>query len=96
MFVLSDINSKSDVIEQDRPSGADAEHRQGAKTINHSGQKRLRAEKRRRLLAKKFAEGEVTRKTILNILEKNQSVEDELVNVTESGLISDASITCFL
>ena len=84
------------MIEEDRPSGADAEHCQGAKTINHSGQKRLRAEKRRRLLANKFAEAEVTRKTILNILTKNKNVEDELANMTESGLVSDASIACFL
>ena len=39
----SDINSKGGVIEEDRQSGADAEHRQGMTTINHSGQKYLRA-----------------------------------------------------
>ena len=38
----------------------------------------------------------MTRKTILNILEKNKSFEDELVNMTETALISDASIACFL
>ena len=84
------------MIEEDRPSGADAEHCQGAKTINHSGQKRLRAEKRRRLLAKKFGEAEVTKKIILNILTKNKNVKDEFANMTESGLVSGASIACFL
>ena len=84
------------MIEEDRPSVADTEHRQGAKTINHSGQKRLRAEKRRRLLAKKFAEAEVKRNTILNILQKSTIVEDELANMTESKLISDTSVKCFL
>ena len=38
----------------------------------------------------------MTRKTILNILEKNKNVEDELANMTESGLISDASVANFL
>ena len=84
------------MIEEDRPSGADAEHRQGAKTINRSGQKRLRAEKQRSLLAKKFSEAEVTRKTILDILAMNKNVKDESANMTESGLISDTSIACFL
>ena len=83
------------MVEDDRPSDEDAEHRKGAKAINHSDQRRLRAEKRRCLLAKN-TEAEVTRKTILNILEKNKHVEDKVANMTKSGLISDASVTCFL
>lgn len=83
------------MIEEDRPSGPDVEHRQGSKTINHSGQKWLRAETRRRLLAQKFAEAEVKRNTILNILQKNKMVEDELANMTDSKLISEASVSIF-
>ena len=38
----------------------------------------------------------MARKTILDILEKNKNAEDELANMTESGLISDASVANFL
>ena len=56
----SDINSRGEIIEEDRPSGADSEHRQPAKTINADGQKKKRDEKRRRKLVLKHNKATVS------------------------------------
>jgi len=73
-----DINKKGEAILEDRPCGAEAEHRQGSKTINAREQKRLRAEKRRGILAKKHHEAVVKSNTISKILDRNKTVENEL------------------
>ena len=57
---------------ENMPSGADSECRQGSKTINVKGQQRLRVEKRKRQLAKKFNESNVERNVIQNILKKTR------------------------
>ena len=77
---------------EDRPCGADSECRQAAKTINADGQKRLRAEKRRRELAKKFNEANVERNVIKNILDGNKAVEEELGTKTESKLLENNTL----
>ncbi len=51
--IPADIDSKCKELDYVRPSGADAEHRQPAKTINAKLQKKLREEKRRRKLTEK-------------------------------------------
>jgi hypothetical protein len=55
--ILADIDSKCNELELDldyvRLPGADAEHRQQAKSINAKLQKKLREEKRRRKLTEK-------------------------------------------
>ena len=81
---------------EDRPSGADCECRQGLKPINAKGIQRLRVEKRRRQLAKKFNESNVERNVIQNILEKNKAVELLLRAKVESLLIEDNTLTDFL
>ena len=54
--------------------------------MNARGQQRLRKEKRRKHLAKSFKDAEVERNTILDILRKNKSVEEELALTQESNL----------
>ena len=81
---------------EDRPSGAYSECRQGSKTINAKGQQRLRVEKRRRELAKKFNESNVELNVIQNILERNKAVELILGAKVESLLIEDNTIPDFL
>ena len=78
MYFCSDINSKGENILEDRPCGAEAEHRQGSKTINAREQKRLRAEKRRGILAKKHSEAVVKTDIISNVLDLNETVESDL------------------
>ena len=80
---------------EDRPSGADCECRQGAKTINAAAQQRLRAEKRRREQARKFNEATVEMNVINNILQRNTAVEDELRSQVDSELLVDNTISHF-
>ena len=74
----------------------DAEHRQGSKILNDPDQQRKRKEKRRKHLAKSFKDAEVERNTILDILRKNKSVEEELALTQESNLFADATVAAFL
>ena len=67
-IIDSDTNERGEEIMEDSPCGEDSECRQAAKTTNADGQKRLRAEKRRRELAKKFNEANVEHNVIKNIL----------------------------
>ena len=85
-----DINSKGEEIEEDRPSGANAEHKQSSKTINAPGQQLKRNEKRRSRLSDKYKKAVVERDVIENILEKNMAVELEL------GSFADATVADFL
>jgi hypothetical protein len=64
--------------------------------MNAPGQQRKRKEKRRKHLAKSFREAEVERNTILDILQKNKSVEEELALTQESKLFADATVAAFL
>ena len=96
MYFCSDINSKGETILEDRPCGAEAEHRQGSKTINALEQKRLRAEKRRGILAKKHSEAVVKTNIISNILDRNKMVESELRSRAASKSFEDATVSDFL
>ena len=64
--------------------------------MNARGQQRLRKEKRRKHLAKSFKDAEVERNTILDILRKNKSVEEELTLTQESNLFADSTVAAFL
>ena len=96
LLLCLDIDERGEVIEEDRPSGADAEHRQGAKTINADCQKRKQADKRARELVRRANESEVNRNIICKILEANNDVEKHLKSETESDLLEDASVALFL
>ena len=97
MFNIIDLdtNERGEEIMEDRPCGANSECRQAAKTINANGQKMLRAEKRRRELAKKFNEANVEHNVIKNILERNEAVELHLRSNTTSNLLEDNTLQHF-
>ena len=78
--ITTDIGSdgKPLPIEEDRPSGADSEHKQSAKTINAMGQRKKRDEKRRKKMAKEYDEAVTTRNTISNICNSNIAVENKI------------------
>ena len=60
LYHNADINLRGEIIEEDRPSGVDSEHRQPGKTINVNGQKKKRDEKHRRKLVMKHNKATVT------------------------------------
>ena len=84
------------MILEDLPCGAEAEHRQGSRTINAREQKRLRAEKRRGILAKKHREAMVKSNIISKILDRNETVENELRSKSASKSVEDATVSDFL
>ena len=88
----TDIDSSGNEVEEDRPSGADAEHRQPSKTINAKAQQRKRAEKRRRKLSEKFHNAVVKFNTVNDILERNSAIEDGLKSKRDGGSLCDATI----
>ena len=55
-------------LTEDRPSGADAEHGQGAKTINAEPQQRKRDEKRKEKTSAAYQKAEVERNIVNDIL----------------------------
>ena len=71
-LVHSDINERGETIEQDRPSGAHAEHLQAAKTINAEAQQKRRADKRRLELTRKANEAQVKHNVVSKILKAMQ------------------------
>lgn len=83
-------------MEDDRPSGANAEHRQAAKTINAEAQKKKRIEKRMKKDAEKFRKAEHERNAIGHIIERNGQVEAEILAKTASGLLEDSTVLDFL
>ena len=92
----TDIDSSGNEVEEDRPSGADAEHRQPSKTINAKAQQRKRAEKRRRKLSEKFHNAVVKFNTVNDILERNSAIEDGLKSKRDGGSLQDATVSQFL
>ena len=72
------INSRGEYFEEDRTSGANADHRQSSKTLNADGQERKWEDKHRMDLSKKYNDAVVEHNIILNILERNKSVESGL------------------
>ena len=95
-ILRSDIDSNGDEVEEERPSGADAEHRQAAKTINADWQKKKREEKRLKKLSEEHRTMEREYNIINDILARNTEVETELKAKTESGSLTDASVVDFL
>jgi len=91
-----DINEKGETIEQDRPSGAHAEHLQGAKTINAEAQQKKRADKRRLELTRKANEAQVKHNVMSKILQNNAEVEAKLIAQVDSNMLADATIALFL
>ena len=92
----SDIDSRGNLVDEDRPSGADAEHRQAAKTINCEHQRQLREDRRLKKASEQQCKEEVAYNTIQDILQQNSGVEQELQDKTESGYVSDATVQDFL
>ena len=92
----SDIDSRGNLVDEDRPSGADAEHRQAAKTINCEHQRQLREDRRLKKASEQQCKEEVAYNTIQDILQQNSGVEQELQKKTESGSVSDATVQDFL
>ena len=66
-----DIDSSGKEVVEDRPSGAQAEHRQPAKTINAPAQQRQRSELRRKKMAEKHRDAIVEYTTMNDILSRN-------------------------
>ena len=102
---VSDINPDGSKVEKDRPSGADSEHKQSAKTINAKAQQQKRVEQRRMKMALKFTEDTKTRNAIINIIDRNRAVENKIKSaiVTAIGLddvtaalLNDAKVATFL
>ena len=93
---LKDIDSNGNPVEEDRPTGADVEHRQPSKTINGKAQKKARLDKRRRKLAEEHSKAITTRSTIQHIRQRNAEVEAELESKVFGDVIADASVQDFL
>lgn len=91
--IPSDINSKGETLDCMLPSGADAEHRQPAKTINGEWQKKLRADKRRMKLAAKHEKAETDRDCIELVLKMNTEVEQELLGMDGVNSLEDVTIS---
>ena len=94
-LIYSDINEKGETIEQDRPSGAHAEHLQAAKTINAEAQQIKRADKRRLELTRKANEAQVKHNVVSKILQNNAEVEAKLMAQLDSNVLEDATIALF-
>ena len=80
----------------DRPHGAQAEHRQPSKTINAPAQQRLRSELRRTKLAEKHRDDVVECSTINGILSRSNAVEAELRIKTQSEKLFGVTVANFL
>ena len=96
LLCCTDINSRGDEIDDIRPSGPDAEHRQPSKSINNEGQKKLRDAKRRAKLVREFNQATVEYKTIQTILERNNVVEGEILEKKNAQSLDDMGIEGFL
>ena len=93
------IDSSSREIVEDRPSGAQAEHRQPAKTTNAPAQQRQRSEIRRKKMVEKHRDAIVEYTTINNILSRNGIVEAKVLASSVDGKPGDlaaASVVKFL
>ena len=90
--IPGDIDSKCQELDFVRPSGADAEHRQPAKTINAKAQKKLCEEKRRRKMTEKHVKASADHDVINIILERNRGVEQELLGMRDE-IASLADVT---
>ena len=89
-------DSKGNELTEDRPSGADAEDWQGAKTINADPQQRKRDEKWRRKTSAAYQKAEVERNIVNDIFQKNCAVGLELKVKTASNSVSDAIVSSFV
>jgi len=92
----TDIHSCGDDVDEDRPSGADCEHRQPAKTINAEPQKKLRQQKRMKKLTLKFRIAEQDINVITHILQQNEEVEINLRANILCDSLSEANVQQFL
>ena len=96
LIQCTDIHSCGDDVDKDRPSGADCEHRQSAKTINAEPQKKLRQQKRMKKLTLKFRIAEQDSNVITHILQRNEEVEIILRANILCDSLSDATVQQFL
>jgi len=88
-----DIDSKGQELDYERPSGADVEHRQPAKTISAKAQKKLHEEKRRRKLTEKHLKAAADHDIINIILGRNHGVEQELLGMRdEISTLADVTV----
>ena len=88
-----DIDSKGNIIEKDRPCGADQEYMQYSKTINAAAQQKQRQQKRLEKADEDFKSAEREYNNIKVILERNGAVED-LILATFSSL-KEATVAFF-
>ena len=96
LIQCADIHSCGDDVDEDRPSGADCEHRQPAKTINAEPQKKLRQQKRMKKLTLKFRIAEQDINVITHILQQNEEVEINLRANIYCDSLSEATMQQFL
>ena len=79
----SDIDSSGNVIKDDKPTGPNQEWKQPAKTLNHHWQKKC-ADKNLQHSSDAYNAAIVKYNTVKDILEKNASVEEEILAAINS------------
>ena len=90
--ILLDIDRHGNKVLDERPSGAIAEHRQPAKTINASYQKRMRSELWRKKLAEAHWNAVVAFTTVNDILDHNEKAERDIIAKMEGGNAKVANV----
>ena len=95
IFILG-IDPAGGIVTDDRPFGAQAEHRQPSTTINAAAQQEKRSELRRRKIASAYRKYVLEHNTINDILLRNIVVEERPREKVKSRDLSDATVSHFL
>lgn len=80
ILIRLDIDPDNNEIQFERPSGADSERRQYAKTINHSTQQQLQNFKRREKLSNDYEDAVHIRNAIIAIQQVAADTMDEVIS----------------